>query len=133
VTPTNADATYHWVTEYDPTIRLNRVKRVRGPDPRAVLASSAGFPPPPPPPKEPYHFRPDNDDAQGFSLEKSTTAPSPEQIVAWRKQQGLTQTALAKLAGTSRGAVAMVEGRTRAAKATRRKLGLALGKTEADW
>jgi hypothetical protein len=89
--------------------------------------------PPPPPPKEPYHFRPDDDDARGVPPEKSVTAPNPEQIVTWRKEQGLTQTALAKLAGTSRGAVAMVEGRTRAAKATRRKLGLALGKTEADW
>lgn len=133
MTATLANATYHWVTEYDPTIRLNRVKRVRGPDPRAVLASGVGSPPPPPPPKEPYHFRPTDDDARGVHLEQNTTAPAPEQIVAWRKEQGLSQTALAKLAGTSRGAVAMVEGRTRAAKATRRKLGLALGKTEADW
>jgi DNA-binding XRE family transcriptional regulator len=130
VTP---DATYRWTTERDPTTGLNRVRRVQGPDPRTVLALCAAAPSPPPPPKETYHFRPDDDDARGFPLEKNTTAPAPEQIVAWRKEQGLTQTTLARLAGTSRGAVAMVEGRTRAAKATRRKLGLALGKTEADW
>jgi DNA-binding XRE family transcriptional regulator len=122
-------ATYRWTTEHNPTTGLNRVRRIQGPDPRTVVGT---YVPPPPPPKERYHFRPD-DDARKIYLGKSTTAPSPEQIVAWRKQQGLTQTALAKLAGTSRGAVAMVEGRTRAAKATRRKLGLALGKTEADW
>jgi DNA-binding XRE family transcriptional regulator len=122
-------ATYRWTTEHDPTTGLNRVRRVQGPDPRTVVGS---YVPPPPPPEEPYHFRPD-DDAQEVYLGKSTTAPTPEQIVGWRKQQGLTQTALAKLAGTSRGAVAMVEGRTRTAKTTRRKLGLALGKTEADW
>jgi DNA-binding XRE family transcriptional regulator len=122
-------ATYRWTTEHDPTTGLKRVRRIKGPDPRTIIEA---YVPPPPPPKEPYHFRPD-DDARGFTLEKNTTAPSPEQIVAWRKEQGLSQTALAKLAGTSRGAVAMVEGRTRAAKATRRKLGLALGKTEADW
>jgi DNA-binding XRE family transcriptional regulator len=128
MTPT-PHATYRWTTERDPATGMNRVRRVQGPDPRTVVGS---YVPPPPPPKEPYHFRP-NDDAQEVLLEKSRTAPSPEQIVAWRKEQGLTQTALANLAGTSRGAVAMVEGRTRAAKATRRKLGLALGKTEADW
>jgi DNA-binding XRE family transcriptional regulator len=126
VTPT---ATYRWTTERDPTTGLNRIRRTQGPDPRAVVEA---YVPPPPPPEEPYHFRPD-DDAQEVYLGKNTTAPTPEQIVAWRKAQGLTQTALANLAGTSRGAVAMVEGRTRAAKATRRKLGLALGKTEADW
>jgi DNA-binding XRE family transcriptional regulator len=131
VTPPHT--TYRWTTERNPTTGMNRVRRIQGPDPTTVLASSAGFPPPPPPPKETYHFRPDDDDARGFPLEKNTTAPTPEQIVAWRKAQGLTQAALANLAGTSRGAVAMVEGRTRAAKATRRKLGLALGKTEADW
>jgi DNA-binding XRE family transcriptional regulator len=131
VTPTT-HTTYRWTTERDPTTGMNRVRRIRGPDPRTVLALCAASPPPPPPPGEPYHFRP-TDDAQEVLLGQNMTAPSPEQIVAWRKQQGLTQTALAKLAGTSRGAVAMVEGRTRAAKATRRKLGLALGKTEADW
>jgi DNA-binding XRE family transcriptional regulator len=131
VTPPHA--TYRWTTERDPTTGMNRVRRIQGPNPKTVLALCAASPPPPPPPKETYHFRPDDDDAWGFTLEKNTTAPSPEQIVAWRKEQGLSQTALAKLAGTSRGAVAMVEGRTRAAKATRRKLGLALGKTEADW
>jgi DNA-binding XRE family transcriptional regulator len=122
--------TYRWTTERDPTTGMNRVRRIQGPDPRAVIGT---YVPPPPPPKEPYHFRPTDDDAQEVYLEKNRTAPTPEQIVAWRKEQGLTQTALAKLANTSRGAVAMVEGRTRAAKATRRKLGLALGKTEADW
>jgi DNA-binding XRE family transcriptional regulator len=122
-------ATYRWTTEYDPTTRLNRVRRIQGPDPRTIVDL---YVPPQPHPKEPYHFRP-TDDAQEVYLEKNTTAPAPEQIIAWRKEQGLTQTALANLAGTSRGAVAMVENRTRAAKATRRKLGLALGKTEADW
>jgi DNA-binding XRE family transcriptional regulator len=121
--------TYRWTTERDPTTGMNRVRRIRGPDPRTVIGT---YVPPPPPPKETYHFRPDND-AQEVYLEQNTTAPTPEQIVTWRKEQGLTQTTLAKLAGTSRGAVAMVENRTRAAKATRRKLGLALGKTEADW
>jgi DNA-binding XRE family transcriptional regulator len=128
--PTAPHTTYRWTTERNPTTGMNRVRRIQGPDPRAVIGT---YVPPPPPPKESYHFRPTDDDARGLPLEKNTTAPSPEQIVAWRKEQGLTQTALAKLAGTSRGAVAMVEGRTRAAKATRRKLGLALGKTEADW
>jgi DNA-binding XRE family transcriptional regulator len=126
-------ATYRWTTERDPTTGMNRVRRIQGPDPAVVIASGAASPLPPPLPEEPYHFRPNDDDAQGFPLGKSTTAPTPEQIIGWRKEQGLTQTTLAKLAGTSRGAVAMVEGRTRAAKATRRKLGLALGKTEADW
>jgi DNA-binding transcriptional regulator YiaG len=132
VTPT---ATYRWTTERDPTTGLNRVRRIQGPDPRTILALYAAPPPlPPPPPKETYHFRPTDEARQReLTLEKNRTAPSPEQIIAWRKQQGLSQTALAELAGTSRGAVAMVEGRTRAAKATRRKLGLALGKTEADW
>jgi DNA-binding XRE family transcriptional regulator len=128
MTPT-AHATYRWTTEHDPTTGLNRVKRIQGPDPRTVIGTYI----PPMPPKETYHFRPNDDDARGVYLEQNATAPTPEQIVTWRKEQGLTQTALAKLAGTSRGAVAMVEGRTRAAKATRRKLGLALGKTEADW
>jgi DNA-binding XRE family transcriptional regulator len=125
-------ATYRWTTERDPITGMNRVRRIQGPDPAVVIASSAASPLPHPLPEEPYHFRPD-DGAQEVLLGKNTTAPAPEQIVAWRKEQGLTQTTLAKLAGTSRGAVAMVEGRTRAAKATRRKLGLALGKTEADW
>jgi DNA-binding XRE family transcriptional regulator len=129
MTPTS-HATYRWTTERDPTTGMNRVRRVQGPDPRTVIEA---YVPPPPPPKETYHFRPTDDDAQEVYLRENTTAPTPEQIVTWRKEQGLTQTTLAKLAGTSRGAVAMVEGRTRAAKATRRKLGLALGKTEADW
>jgi DNA-binding XRE family transcriptional regulator len=123
-------ATYRWTTDRDPITGLNRVRRIQGPDPRTIIEA---YVPPPSPPKETYHFRPTDDGAQEVYLGQNTTAPAPEQIVAWRKEQGLTQTALAKLAGTSRGAVAMVEGRTRAAKATRRKLGLALGKTEADW
>jgi DNA-binding XRE family transcriptional regulator len=130
VTPT---PTYRWTTERDPTTGMNRVRRVQGPDPRTVLTSCTASQPPPPLREPPFCPELTIEAVRRLRLEKNTTAPSPEQIVAWRKQQGLTQTALANLAGTSRGAVAMVENRTRAAKATRRKLGLALGKTEADW
>jgi DNA-binding XRE family transcriptional regulator len=129
-------ATYRWTTERDPTTGMNRVRRVQGPDPRAVLASSVEATPLPPPEEPPlFYVGPyltTNPRWEG-PLEKNTTAPTSEQIIAWRKEQGLSQAALARLANVSRAAVSAAETRTRIAKAARRKLGLALGKTEADW